>query len=446
MDTLDSAAPAVPQRRWLRVVPPLLMACIISYMDRVNIAFALPGGMSADLGIGAGMVGLAAGIFFFGYLFLQIPGGRLAARGGGKKFIAYSLASWAVLSVLTGLVTQPWQLLVLRFLLGVAEGGMLPVVLTMVGNWFPDRERGRANAMVILFVPLAGMVTAPLSGFILAAYDWRHLFFASGLLSALFVLAWWRFADDSPQAARWVSPQEKAYILDALRAERDAARHAGPAAASLGALLRDGTVWLLIAINFCYQAGIYGYTLWLPTLLKNLTHGGMGQVGMLAILPYVGTMAGMIATAWLSDRTGKRRVFIVIPLLGFAACLFLSVRFETSMLASYAFLVGSGVFLQAAAGVFWAIPPKLCSVETAGNARGLINALGNLGGFCGPYAVGVLTQHASAATGVYSLAGVLAVAGLLALTLPARCEGPAAGQTERQDGSAAPSPGRRAVH
>ncbi|WP_322064899.1 MFS transporter [Burkholderia ubonensis] len=431
MTTLNQASPAydadaaapVPRRRWLRVIPPLLMACIISYMDRVNIAFAMPGGMNADLGIGASMAGLAGGIFFFGYLFLQIPGGRLAALGGGKKFIAWSLVSWAVLSALTGLVTEAWQLLALRFLLGVAEGGMLPVVLTMVSNWFPDRERGRANAMVIMFVPLAGMITAPLSGYILATYDWRHLFYGAGLLSLAFLAIWLPFADDSPETARWISPREKAYIAEALAAEREAARVGEQtAAASFGALLRDGTIWRLVLINFCYQVGIYGYTLWLPTLLKNLTHGGMAQVGMLAILPYVGTMLGMSATSYLSDKTGRRRLFIVLPLLGFAACLFLSVRFQATMAVSYAFLIGCGFFLQAAAGVFWAIPPKLCSVETAGSARGLINALGNLGGFCGPYAVGVLTQHVSTAAGVYSLAGALAVAGLLTFTLPKRCE------------------------
>ncbi|KVO94859.1 MFS transporter [Burkholderia ubonensis] len=431
MTTLNQASPAydadvaapVPRRRWLRVIPPLLMACIISYMDRVNIAFAMPGGMNADLGIGASMAGLAGGIFFFGYLFLQIPGGRLAALGGGKKFIAWSLVSWAVLSALTGLVTEAWQLLALRFLLGVAEGGMLPVVLTMVSNWFPDRERGRANAMVIMFVPLAGMITAPLSGYILATYDWRHLFYGAGLLSLAFLAIWLPFADDSPETARWISPREKAYIAEALAAEREAARVSErKTAASFGALLRDGTIWRLVLINFCYQVGIYGYTLWLPTLLKNLTHGGMAQVGMLAILPYVGTMLGMSATSYLSDKTGRRRLFIVLPLLGFAACLFLSVRFQATMAVSYAFLIGCGFFLQAAAGVFWAIPPKLCSVETAGSARGLINALGNLGGFCGPYAVGVLTQHVSTAAGVYSLAGALAVAGLLTFTLPKCCE------------------------
>ncbi|MDR5746580.1 MFS transporter [Caballeronia sp. LZ029] len=417
------AGDAVPRRRWLRVIAPLLMACTISYMDRVNIAFAMPGGMNVDLGMDATMAGFAGGIFFFGYLFLQIPGGRRAALGSGKKFIAWSLVSWAVLSALTGLVTQTWELLTLRFLLGVAEGGLMPVVLTMVSKWFPDRERGRANAMVIMFVPLAGMITAPLSGFVLAAYDWRYLFFSTGLLSLLFLIVWILFADDGPESARWVSPREKAYILDALREEQERKRAAGsPASASLREVIRNPTIWLLIAINFCYQVGIYGYTMWLPTLLKNLTHTGMGKIGLLAMLPYVAMIIGMFATSYLSDLTGKRRLFVLLPLVGFASCLALSVLTQSMMFVSFAFLIGSGFFLQAAAGVFWAIPPKLCSPETAGSARGLINALGNLGGFCGPYAVGVLTQHISSAAGVYSLAVTLAVAGLLALTLPKRCE------------------------
>ena len=166
----------IPRQRWLRIIPPILIACIISYMDRVNIAFAMPGGMDAELGISATMAGLAGGIFFIGYLFLQVPGGKIAVHGSGKKFIGWSLVAWAVISVLTGLITNQYQLLVLRFLLGVAEGGMLPVVLTMISNWFPDAERGRANAIVIMFVPIAGIITAPLSGWIITVLDWRWLF------------------------------------------------------------------------------------------------------------------------------------------------------------------------------------------------------------------------------------------------------------------------------
>jgi MFS family permease len=428
MDTLSSAAPAqhaqasVPARRWLRIIPPILMACIISYMDRVNIGFAMPGGMGAELGMNASMTGLAGGIFFIGYLFLQIPAGRLAVHGSGKKFIAGSLVAWAVLSVLTGFVRTDTQLLILRFLLGVSEGGMLPVVLTMVSNWFPDKERGRANAMVILFVPIAGIITAPLSGFLIAALSWRYLFVIEGVLSLVFLFAWWKLASDRPTDAKWISDAEREYILRELRAEQERMSTAKVKRASLSQVLADGVMWRLIGLNFFYQMGIYGYTLWLPTILKNLTHGSMGKVGMLAVLPYIGTMIGMLAVSNLSDRLCRRKVFVVGPILAFALCMFCSVWFQNNAWFSYCFLIGSGVFLQAAAGVFWTIPPKLFSAEVAGGARGVINALGNLGGFCGPYLVGVLIQKYDASIGVYSLAAALVLAGGIAATLPRKCD------------------------
>jgi len=141
------------------------------------------------LGITASMAGLAGGIFFIGYLFLQIPGGKIAVHGSGKKFIGCSLVAWVVISVLTGFITNQYQLLALRFLLGVAEGGMLPVVLTIISNWFPDEERGRANAIVIMFVPVAGILTAPLSGWIISTLDWRWLFIVEGIMSAFVLVA-----------------------------------------------------------------------------------------------------------------------------------------------------------------------------------------------------------------------------------------------------------------
>lgn len=414
----------IPRSRWLRIIPPILITCIISYMDRVNIAFAMPGGMDSDLGISATMAGLAGGIFFIGYLFLQVPGGKIAVHGSGKKFIGWSLVAWVIISILTGLITNQYQLLFLRFALGVAEGGMLPVVLTMISNWFPDAERGRANAIVIMFVPIAGIITAPLSGWIISAMDWRWLFIIEGLLSAVVLVLWSLTVCDRPQEARWIDEREKKWLIDTLNAEQKQLAKTAVKNASLSAVLSDRTMWQLIALNFFYQTGIYGYTLWLPTILKELTHSTMGQVGMLAILPYVGAMAGMFIFSSLSDRTGKRKLFVALPLMGFAFCMFMSVVLKEHIWLSYAALVGCGVFLQSAAGVFWTIPARLFSAEMAGGARGVINALGNLGGFCGPYAVGLLITFYSKDAGVYCLAVSLAIASLLALMLPAKCDAP----------------------
>ena len=417
-----SQSQAIPKLRWLRIVPPILITCIISYMDRVNIAFAMPGGMDDELGITASMAGLAGGIFFIGYLFLQVPGGKLAVYGNGKKFIGWSLLAWAVISVLTGLVTNQYQLLFLRFALGVSEGGMLPVVLTMISNWFPDKERGRANAIVIMFVPIAGILTAPLSGWIITAWDWRMLFLVEGALSLVVMALWYFTISNRPQEAKWISQAEKEYLVKTLHDEQLLIKGKTVRNASLRRVLGDRIMWQPILVNFFYQTGIYGYTLWLPTILKGLTHGDMEQVGLLAILPYIGAIFGMLIISTLSDRTGKRKVFVALPLACFATCMALSVLLKDHVWWSYAALVGCGVFIQAAAGVFWTIPPKLFNAEVAGGARGVINALGNLGGFCGPYMVGVLISLFSKDVGVYSLAASLAIASVLALMLPNKCD------------------------
>ncbi|WP_226572938.1 MFS transporter [Mangrovibacter yixingensis] len=412
----------IPRQRWLRIIPPILIACIISYMDRVNIAFAMPGGMDSELGISASMAGLAGGIFFIGYLFLQVPGGKIAVHGSGKRFISWSLVAWAILSILTGLITNQYQLLALRFLLGVAEGGMLPVVLTMVSNWFPDAERGRANAIVIMFVPIAGIITAPLSGWLITVLDWRWLFIIEGLFSVAVLTLWSLTVSDRPEEARWISEAEKQWLIRTLKEEQAAIAGKQVRNASLKLVLADKTIWQLIALNFFYQTGIYGYTLWLPSILKGLTHSSMGEVGLLAVLPFVAAMAGMFLFSSLSDRTGKRKLFVFLPLLGFALCMFLSVTLQQHVWLSYLALIGCGFFLQSAAGVFWTIPARLFNAEMAGGARGVINALGNLGGFCGPYAVGVLITLYSKDAGVYCLAASLLLSAILALILPARCD------------------------
>lgn len=408
----------VPGGRWLHVLPPIMIVCIISYMDRVNIGFAMAGGMSTELGMSASLAGMAAGIFFIGYLFLQVPGGQFAAKGSGKKFITCSIAFWAIISVLTGMATSVTHLLILRFALGVSEGGMLPVVLTMVSNWFPNEERGRANAIVILFVPIAAIITGPLSGYIIAAYDWRWLFIIEGLGSLLVLIPWLLMVNDRPEEASWISNEEKQYITEKMQEEKEQVSKTSVKQASLKDILPNGTMWKLIALNFCYQSGIYGFGMWLPTLLKNLTHTGMAQIGWLSVLPYIGCAIGMLTISNISDRTGRRKEFVAIPLIGFALCLLLSVKTQDYIWVSYSFLVGCGFFLQAAAGVFWTIPPRIFSPEVAGGARGVINAIGNLGGFVGPYAVGLLIQTYSYDMGVYSLVALLFIGAAITFTLP----------------------------
>lgn len=413
----------IPSTRWLRIITPVLIACIISFMDRVNISFALPGGMEADLGITSQMAGVASGIFFIGYLFLQIPGGRIAVNGSGKRFIAWSLMAWAVVSIATGFVTHEYQLLVLRFILGVSEGGMLPVVLTMVSNWFPEKELGRANAFVMMFAPLGGMLTAPVSGAIIAALDWRWLFIIEGLLSVVVLAVWWFMISDRPEEARWLPEAERHYLVTTLAAER-AAKLAEDAVsnAPVKDVFRNSGLMKLVILNFFYQTGDYGYTLWLPTILKGLTGGSMASVGFLAVLPFVATLAGIYVISLFSDRSGKRRLWVRFSLYSFAAALVASVVLREHVVAAYIALVICGFFLKSATSPFWSMPGRIAAAEVAGSARGVINGLGNLGGFCGPYLVGVMIYLYGQNVAVCALAGSLLIAGTMTFLLPKRCD------------------------
>lgn len=413
----------IPGTRWLRIIAPILIACIISFMDRVNISFALPGGMEADLGITSQMAGVASGIFFIGYLFLQIPGGKIAVNGSGKRFIAWSLAAWAIVSVATGFVTHEYQLLALRFILGVSEGGMLPVVLTMVSNWFPEKELGRANAFVMMFAPLGGILTAPVSGAIITALDWRWLFIIEGLLSLVVLAVWWFFISDRPEEARWLPSREREYLLETLGRERQARQAEAPVShAPIKDVFRNSGLMKLVVLNFFYQTGDYGYTLWLPTILKNLTGASMANVGVLAILPFIATLAGIYVISLFTDKSGKRRLWVRFSLYSFAAALVASVLLRDHVVAAYIALVVCGFFLKSATSPFWSIPGRIAAPEVAGSARGVINGLGNLGGFCGPYLVGVMIYLYGQNVAVCALASSLLIAGTMTFFLPKKCD------------------------
>ncbi len=188
--------------------------------------------------------------------------------------------------------------------------------------------------------------------------------------------------------------------------------------------MRDPNLYKLVLLYLFYQIGIYGFTMWLPTLLKELTNTGMTNIGLLSMFPYIAMIFGLYGFAQLSDRSGNRRRYTALPILGFAVCFLLSTLLKENIWLSFSFLIACGLFMQSASSIFWTIPPMLFPSEVAGGVRGIINALGNLGGFVGPFAVGWLrTTFNSYDAGVYFLVGMLAVGFLLALSLPSKTSG-----------------------
>ncbi len=415
---IQSSVNAIPSARWFRIIPAAILVYIFSFMDRTNISFAMAGGMNEALNMTAALSGLAAGIFFVGYVVPQIPAGHIAEHGNAKQFIGISILFWGGLSILCGLVRDPTELLIVRFLTGVAEGGVWPAMLVIISHWFPNEERGRANAFFIMNIAIASIITGPLSGWIISCCGWRWVFVGEGALTLLLILVWYPLIANRPEEAKWLSATERDWIVARLKAEQAEIKHSG-ARISYGAVLADINLWKLIVLYFCYQVGIYGFAMWLPTLLKVLTNSGMAGIGWLSTLPYVAMIFGLYAFGRLSDSTGNRRRYTAMPIIGFAICFLLSTVLNGHIWVSYAFLVACGFFMQSASGVFWTVPPLIFPSEVAGGVRGIINALGNLGGFIGPLAVGWLrVTFNSYDAGVYFLTASLVVGFLVTLTLP----------------------------
>jgi MFS family permease len=436
MAATETALAPAGRARWTRLIPVAIIVYIISFMDRTNIGFAFDG-MGKDLHLDSAAKGLAGGIFFIGYLVMQIPGGHLAERWSAKKFVGIMILIWGVFAFAAGLVQNYTQLLIVRFLLGVAEGGIWPAILVLISHWFPARERARAYGFWMMNIAISSIISAPLSGWILTWGDWRTLFFIEGAFP--FVIAapiWWGLVADRPSQASWVSRDEREYIETSLARENAGA----PRSAGYREVFRSSVVWRLVLVYFFIQVGFYGLNLWLPHLIKDTIGGSYMVVGAITAIPYLFAIVGLWLNARSADRTGRYSIHVLASLVIGAVALVLSVA-TGSIVALSVFLVSIAMAgALAYDGPFWASASRAVPVALAGGAMGLINALGNLGGFVGP-SVGGFLQDASGGS-FMSTAVVLAIAlvlgGLVMMTLRRQADKPSVAPP-----AAAPSAGSR---
>jgi sugar phosphate permease len=409
-------ADPIPQERWLRIIPIALLMYTISFINRTNISLALPA-ISHDLHLSASQAGQVAGVFFWGYLLLQIPGGYLAQRWSAKWLIAVLLAAWGLCAIGCGLARNWQELALMRFLLGLAEGSVYPATLVLLSNWFPRGERARANGFWNLCLPMAVVFSSPLSGWLLDQWNWRVMLVASGLVPFVWLVLWVIFIEDSPSKAKWISPQERDYLERTLAGEREAAgsRRRG---SYLKTLLQP-QILVMVAIYFCFIFGSIGMVFWLPTVLAKAVHGSNLTVSILYVVPFVVGAVIMVVNSLHSDKVRERRVHVSIALLAGGLLLLAAVGvLSASPLLAYFFLCLAGVGLFGPLGPFWAIPSETLPKEVAGPAIGLINAVGSLGGYFGPLAVGTLEkQTGSFGPPFCMLAGALLLGGVMALFL-----------------------------
>jgi MFS family permease len=414
----------IPHSRWIRIIPAVVIVYIIAYMDRVNIGFAIAGGMNEALGLSFAAAGFAAGIYSWGYLLLQVPGGHIAEHGSAKKFVLWTIVGWGGISFLTGFVQNSWQLYAMRFLLGVAEGGVYPAILVIIGKWFPQRELGRANALFTCSLPLSAAITNPISGWIVSHYNWRGLFFFEGVVSLALIAIWLPFISDCPEEAKWITKEEKEYLLTTLAADKAQReknfKAAGGAKWSYLDLLKNPYLWVMSTVYACYSAGTIAFIIWLPTLLKRITKMSLTNVGWLSTLPLAGALLGLFLFGTVSDRRGNRRLWGALGLLCFGTFLWLATFFTAHIWVCYAFLLVAGLFSKSMMGPFWSMPSLVFPPGVAGGARGIINAIGaGGGGFIGPVLVGwLMAKTGNMNYGIYSLAGILIFGGCVMMLMP----------------------------
>jgi sugar phosphate permease len=392
-----ASVPAVPapagRLRWTRLIPVAIIVYVISFMDRTNIGFAFDG-MSKDLHLDSTAQGLAGGIFFIGYLVLQIPGGYLAERWSAKKFVGIMVLIWGVFAVLSGLVQNFTQLLIVRFLLGVAEGGIWPAILVLISHWFPARERARAYGFWMMNIAIASIITAPLSGWILTWGDWRDLFLIEGAFPFLIAAPlWWWLVADRPAEAAWTGQEEREYIETSLEREKTDA----PAFAGFREVFRSNVVWRLVLVYFFIQVGFYGLNLWLPHLIKTTIGSSYLVIGGVTAIPYVFAIAGLWFNARSADRSGRYSVHVLASLALGAVALVLSVVFGSYVVLSVVLISFAMMGALAYDGPFWASSSRAVPVALAGGAMGLINALGNWAGSPVPTWAGGCRTPAAAA-------------------------------------------------
>jgi sugar phosphate permease len=410
--------------RWYRLMPIAMVVYIISFMDRTNISYAFQG-FAEDFHIDKAQQGFVAGVFFIGYVLFQIPGGHLAERWSAKKFVAIMIIAWGVFAVLCAFAQSFFQLVLFRFLLGVAEGGVWPAMLVLLSHWFPRRERARAYGFWMTNLAIASIITQPLSGFIISHTTWRLMFLIEGVLPFVIALPLWLLlVRDWPAEAPWLPEPEKSWLTEQIARDRaELGEHQVP----FRTIFAEKTVWWLVLVYFLIQIGFYGLNLWLPTLLKNLTQQGFGAVGLIAALPYLCAIVILWANGWWADRTGRYGLHVFMAMVLASVSLVLSVLVGQSSVPLSVFFIclamGGALGYD---GPFWAAASTVLPVTVVGGAMGLINALGNLGGYLGPFVGGWLQDRSHGSfltTGVF-LAGALFLAGLVMLFIHTRGERP----------------------
>ena len=428
--TSQALAPAVFQladrtrhQTALRLLPFLFVLYVANYLDRTSLAYAAIG-MSRDLGFSDRIIGLGVGVFFIGYVALQIPGALLVERWSARGMISITMIAWGLMTALTALVHTPTQLYAARFVLGAAEAGFFPGVIVYLSHWFVQADRAKATSNFMSAIPLSFVIGSPLAGAILgqnrfSLAGWRWLFILEGLPAIVLGVVAYFYLTDLPAQAKWLRGEQREWLESRLCDERNTLTKAPPVLQAL----RSPTVLIITASYVFSNFTFYSLLFWLPTMMKRLTGFSDARVGMLGALPYIALFLAMLSLGWHSDKKLERRWHVAAPVLlaaaGFIGLVMHPHSFSLLLLLFTIATVGNSYL-----PVLWAMPTEYLCKSSAAAAVGMINAIGSIPGFVGPYLFGYMsTRSGSFFPGLTVLIFTALAGGLVILCAP-KCRVP----------------------
>jgi len=406
-------AKTIARQRWYRLIPIVFITYSLAYLDRANFGFAAAGDMARDLHITEAVKSLLGSLFFLGYFFFQIPGALYAANKSAKKLIFWSLILWGAMAMATGIFKDINVLIVIRFMLGVVESAVMPAMLIFLSRWFTKSERSRANTFLVLGNPATLLWMSILSGYLIKSVGWRWMFIYEGLPAIIWAFFWWRLVEDRPKDAQWLSVSEKQELEDELHREQQQIKPVRNYAAAF----RSRTVVLLCVQYALWSIGVYGFVIWLPSIIHAAPDMNIVKTGWLSAVPFVLAIAGMISVSYFSDKTLKRKIFIWPFLLVGAIAFYCSYLVGPgNFWLSFVLLIIAGGAMYAPYGPFFAVLTEILPKNVSGGAIALINSFGALGSFAGSYLVGYLNGRTGGFSASYIfMAGSLFLSAIVTL-------------------------------